>query len=120
MTDYAKAQRLTYLWLDLALEESRLAESGARSKRHRKQALPEFLEDMSRSINQIARVLKPGRHCVMVWGESPSREPHLDRIEQALEASELRIAERIVRSLPNQRGPIASLSNERILVCVHD
>jgi DNA modification methylase len=117
VTDYAKAQRLSFLWLELSLEEIRLSEAGARSKRRRQRALTEFLEDMESSFTQISRVLKPQGYCAIVLGESPAREAHLDEFERIIVACGLRVEERVHRRLPSQRGKIATLKEERILVC---
>ncbi|CAN5449453.1 hypothetical protein BH10ACT3_BH10ACT3_00170 [soil metagenome] len=117
VTDYAKAQRLSFLWFGFPLEATRQSEAGARSKRRRKTALTEFLRDMEDSFVQIARVLKPGAFCAIVLGESPARAAHLDELEEVIGRSGLRVEQRIERRLPSQRGLIATLKEERILVC---
>lgn len=117
VTDYAKAQRLSFLWFEFPLEETRQSEAGARSKRRRLSALKEFLEDMNASFAQVARVLRPNAYCAIVLGESPARTAHLDELETTFESVGLRIEHRISRRLPSQRGLIATLQEERILVC---
>jgi DNA modification methylase len=120
VTDYSKAQRLSYLWFDLPLEESRLIETGARSKRHRRTALPQYLQEIKESFGEIARVLRPGAYCVIVLGESPTRDAHLTEFESIVEGCGIRIVERISRRLPSQRGLIATLQNERLVLCRRD
>ena len=120
VTDYSKAQRLSYLWFDFPLEESRLIETGARSKRHRRTALSQYLQEIKESFTEIARVLRPGAYCAIVLGESPTRDAHLTEFETIVEDCGIHIVERISRRLPNQRGLIATLQNERLVLCRRD
>jgi hypothetical protein len=120
VTDYAKSQRLSYLWFDLPVEHDRQIETGARSKRWRRSARAEFMEEMRQSFAQIARVLKRGGYCAVVAGESPARDTYVAELELLIESCGLRIAERIERRLPNQRGIVATLRHERLLVCCRD
>jgi len=53
-----KAQRLTLEWMSVELKPIRLAEIGARSKRHRKSALDDYLGELDMAFRQIYRVLK--------------------------------------------------------------
>jgi len=120
VTDYAKAQRLSYLWFGFPLEAARLSEAGARSKRRRLTARAEFLQDMEDSFIQIARVLRPGAFCVLVIGESPARDTHLQELEEVVESCGLHIEERIDRRFPTQRGIVATLKSERLVVCCRE
>ena len=69
MIDYAKANRLLYLWMGWSLEERDL-EIGARYKRGRKKFRAEYDESIDECWREIVRVLKNGRYCAVVIGES--------------------------------------------------
>ena len=70
MIDYTLAHRLLYLWMNWDLSEDRNSEIGARFKRKRRNLLDEYLADMEDCWKEIIRVLKPGRACAIVLGES--------------------------------------------------
>jgi DNA modification methylase len=116
-TDYARAQRLSFLWLEEDLETSRFAESGARFKRKRRNALSEFMAEMEQAFREVSRVLKQGGHCAVVIGESPKREPYLDDFCEMLETVDLRVDEQIERQLPRKRTLNPQLHSERIILC---
>jgi hypothetical protein len=70
MIDYAKANRLTYLWMGWPLAEDREKEIGARYRRHRSDAPGEYSFAMRQAVSEIVRVLRPGRYCAIVIGAS--------------------------------------------------
>lgn len=70
MIDYTLAHRLLYLWMNWDLSEDKNAEIGARFKRKRRNLLNEYLSDMEMCWQEMVRVLKPGRACAIVLGES--------------------------------------------------
>lgn len=70
MIDYALAHRLLYLWMNWDLSEDKNSEIGARFKRKRRNLLNEYLADMEECWKEIIRVLKPGRACAVILGES--------------------------------------------------
>lgn len=70
MIDYALAHRLLYLWMNWDLSEDKSAEIGARFKRKRRNLLTEYLYDMECCWREMVRVLKPGRACAVILGES--------------------------------------------------
>lgn len=70
MIDYALAHRLLYLWMNWDLSEDKSAEIGARFKRKRRSLLHEYLSDMEICWQEMIRVLKPGRACAVILGES--------------------------------------------------
>lgn len=115
MTDYIRSQRLTFLWFDWNLYDLKKKESGARYKRHRKSALEQYLDDMTTAFEQIHRVLRPGRSCCVVIGESPSREPYLDDIRDAMSTIGLKIETRIRRRVATQRS-FQQLQHEEIIL----
>lgn len=117
VTDYVRSQRLTFLWLGGEFEQARQAETGARFKRRRKESLVDYLREMSESFREVARVLRPGRHCAIMIGESPRRIRYLDDFERLLSASGLTVEDRILRSLPRQRTMSPQLQTERLVLC---
>jgi hypothetical protein len=70
MIDYARANRLTYLWNGWHLAAEMQGEIGARFKRGRKNVEGEYLVAMARAGAEIARVLKPNAYCAIVLGSS--------------------------------------------------
>ncbi len=70
MIDYARANRLTYLWMNWPLRSDMASEIGARYRRDHKDAVSEYLAAVELAASEIARVLKPFRHCALVIGES--------------------------------------------------
>lgn len=117
VTDYVRSQRLTFLWLDEQFEPARQAESGARFKRRRSGSLADFLEEMSQSFLEIARVLRPRRHCAVMIGESPHRASYVEQFERVLSACGLSVEDRIQRRLPRQRTLSPQLQTERLILC---
>lgn len=67
-TDCARAQRLSYWWLQEPLEDEREVEVGARYKRHRQNALDDYFHDLGACFAQIAASLKPGKRLCLVMG----------------------------------------------------
>lgn len=120
MTDYAKAQRLTCLWLGIEVEPVRRDEIGARSKRHRQTAADQYLAEIADVFAQIGRVLKPGRNAIVVIGESTRRAPILTEVADGLSLVGLTMAQEIHRRLPTQRGKNASLSSEHVWILSRD
>lgn len=70
MIDYAKSHRLTYMWKGWDISSDRGDEIGARFKRSRQSILAEYLDDMSRCLNEMSRVMRPGAYCALIIGES--------------------------------------------------
>ena len=70
VTDYVKAQRLTMEWMSEEIEPLRRCEIGARSKRHRRSALDDYLRELNNVFEQIYRVLNSGATAIIVFGQS--------------------------------------------------
>ena len=115
MTDYIRSQRLTFLWFDWDLYELKRLESGARYKRHRKSALEQYLDDMDAAFEGISRVLRSGKSCGVVIGESPNRAPYLDDLRDIMSDRGLKIETRIRRRVATQRT-FAELEHEEIIL----
>jgi len=116
MTDYIRSQRLTFLWFSWEFDRFRATESGARYKRHRLQSRAEYLADIEKSFMEIGRVLRPGRRCGLVIGESPRREPVLDEFDAILGRSGLYVELKLARSVPKQRTMLPQLHHEEVLI----
>lgn len=120
VTDYAKAQRLTSLWLNFELEAIRRDETGARSKRHRKSSADQYLEEIRESFVEVTRVLRTGAHAVVVIGESTARAPMLANVAAVIDTCGLSRVMTVHRRLPTQRGKNASLANEQVWILQRD
>jgi hypothetical protein len=67
-TDCARAQRLSFWWLQESLEDDREVEVGARYKRHRQNALEDYFQELETCFGHIAATLKPGKRMCLVMG----------------------------------------------------
>lgn len=67
-TDCARAQRLSFWWLQESLEDERETEVGARYKRHRQNALEDYFRELETCFEHIAVTLKPGKRLCLIMG----------------------------------------------------
>lgn len=116
VTDYVKAQRLTMEWLGLDIEPLRLAELGARSKRHRKTSEQEYLIGLRKTFEGVSRCLRRGGRCAVVLGESGARHAVVQRSITTIEASGLKCEVNLNRRVSSQRRQAPSVKGEHILV----
>jgi DNA modification methylase len=116
MTDYVKSQRLSNLWLGVDTDTIKRKEIGARYKRGRINALGQYVTKMGETMAQIARVLKPGRLCCVVLGESPQHEAYLPRFEELCVINGWELWDSISRTISSNRRFIASIKHEKILL----
>lgn len=116
VVDYIKAQRLSFEWFGIEIEKLRRGEIGARSKRHRHTARQDYIDELGAVILELARVLKTGRHVVMVIGESKKRGHVLDDIGAAALSSGLELTDQISRRVSVQRRQMPSLEHEEVLI----
>ncbi len=118
VTDYIKAQRLSFEWEGLDIEPYRLNEIGARSKRHRKQAKEQYLSELEDVFRGLRLTLKDGAACVVVLGESASRaltfELFMERMQKLGFATQLHLS----RTISHRRRQAPSLTREHLLVFV--
>jgi hypothetical protein len=70
MIDYSTAQRLTYMWRGLKMDEERRQEVGARWRRARNSEAADYELAVSTCLAEIERVLKPSAFCAIVIGAS--------------------------------------------------
>lgn len=88
MTDYVKSQRLSYYLFGVPLSgktDDLILEIGARNKRHRKDALELYLEDMEKTNEILSKKVKQGGYVCFVmplFGRNDSKRKHI--IEQVI------------------------------------
>jgi DNA modification methylase len=116
MTDYVSSQRLSNLWLVANGDNLREKEIGARYKRFRKNSLDEYLTGIKDSFSSISRVLKRGKFCCVVIGESPRHKPYLDRFAAVCEELDLTLCDSLSRKVAEKRSLTPSLHHERIFI----
>jgi hypothetical protein len=116
VTDYVKAQRLTFEWLGKEIEPLRLSEIGARSKRHRLAAADEYLDECKQVFDGCRRVLQRGRACVVMFGESTERTPIHSRFVKTVEACGLRLEYSTSRKISARRRLSPRLHIEHLLL----
>ena len=74
MTDYALANRLTYLWMGWDLDTDRSLELGSRRSRNRVDALNRYLEGIDKAADRICCAMRPQAYCAIVIGASRKYE----------------------------------------------
>lgn len=116
VVDYIKSQRLSLEWLDIEIEEHRLKEIGARSKRHRRQANLQFAEELGQSFRAVARVMRPGAACAIVFGVSPKRDFTFERLLGILVDAGLELKSDHGRDVSVQRTFKPSVLRERLYI----
>jgi len=116
VVDYVKAQRLTLEWFGLAIEPLRRQETGARSKRHRRTAFDQYMEELAATVSELHRLLKQGRTLAMIVGESAKREAVKDRLLQVLQAEGFESDLTLQRKIGLRRRQPASLVSELLIV----
>ncbi|CAG0999536.1 hypothetical protein PLCT2_02983 [Planctomycetaceae bacterium] len=102
MIDYARANRILYLWNGWDIEEDQSAEIGARYKRFRKEAQAQYLHEIDACWLELDRVLKPGKYLAIVIGESKKFK---GTVQQALSLLE--------RLMPCVWGPTPRIPTRR-------
>ncbi len=114
--DYIKAQRLTLEWCGIDIEALRQKEIGARSKRHRRVALQEYVIEMAQVLSQARRCLKNDGKCVLVIGQSAARTAVLGSIKAVLSDVGFCLEMDSNRRVSSQRRLAPSIRGEHILV----
>ena len=117
VTDYAKSQRLTFLWDEiLPLETVRAKEIGARSMRFNSNAFKRYIADMSVCLRHMIRVLKRDSYLCLVLGQSSNYQPYIPVLRRFLRKQNVVLAQQIRRSIPKKRSLSPRLFTESILV----
>lgn len=116
VADYVKAQRLTMEWLSHEIEPLRRQEIGARSKRHRKNALESYLIEIKAAFQQVYRVMKGNAIGVVVFGQSPSRPDAQSKFVEDLKSLGFSVEMERHRQIPIGRRQMPSLARETVLL----
>ncbi len=116
VTDYVKAQRLTFEWLNIPIEPLRLTEIGARSKRRRLTAAEEYLQECALVFRECRRVLQNGRACVVIFGESTEREPIHFKFIKTVEACGFQLEYSAPRNISARRRMTPRVNVEHLLL----
>jgi hypothetical protein len=116
VADYTKAQRLSLEWLARPIEPLRLAEIGARSKRHRRGADALYLDDCRKAFFECRRVLRPGRVCAVIFGESTRRVSVFDDFVGEIKSAGFRLHSVTERRISAQRRQNPSVLSESLLL----
>lgn len=117
VTDYAKSQRLTFLWDEMSpFELVRAKEIGARSKRFNPKSYNQYIEDMTICLEHLVRVLKRGRYMCLVLGQSPNHKSYIRAIRGILKKNGLALVQQIRRNIPQKRSLSPRLFTESILI----
>jgi len=84
VVDYVKAQRLSMEWFGQDIEVLRRREIGARSKRHRLDALEEYLAELQDCFTALHRVVRSGGYVAIVFGESRAHFGHREHSDRSI------------------------------------
>jgi DNA methylase len=114
--DYTKAQRLSMEWFDFDISETRMKETGARSKRTRLTAREEYLTEMLAIFAQCHRVLVDGGWLCVVVGESKSRASSIAELCSRVEALGFKEQHRSEREIGNDRPQAPKLKKEDVII----
>lgn len=116
VVDYIKSQRLSMEWFNQPLHMLRNSEIGARSKRSRKDAFNQYMDDMSKFFLDAFNILKPDRYMTIVLGESPNRPPVIPDLTQKIQDIGFNLIKNDVRSISIGRAQTPGILNESILI----
>lgn len=114
--DYIKSQRLSLEWMGVELENLRLREVGARSKRHRRTARTEYMQEMLATLDLLRGRLKPHGVCVFILGESASRPGIISEFCDMFSQANFRLLLDLNRTVSSQRRQAPSIKGEHLLV----
>ncbi len=116
VSDYVKSQRLSMEWFGFEIEPLRRIEIGARSKRHRKAARKEYLTDLRSVFEETYRCLRPNGACVIVIGESKTRDSVISDLKESLKVAGFDLVVDINRRVSSQRRQTPSITGEHVLI----
>ncbi len=118
MTDYVRAQRLSFLWFefDENIDQLKSKEIGARFKRGRKKSKTDYVAEMKGAFLEVFRVIKPGAYMCVVIAESPKHESFLDEFEKTCTGIGFEICEVLTRSISKQRSLTPVIHKEKIYI----
>jgi len=116
VVDYVKAQRLSLEWFEHEIEYYRTQEIGARSKRHRKNAIIEFESELKAAFEASCTALRPGRLCAVIFGASEARSFRESRLIHILETAGLEFVYEVNRDISIQRRQKPSVLSECVYI----
>jgi DNA modification methylase len=114
--DYIKAQRLSMEWFGITIEELRLKEIGARSKRHRGEALKEYVDGLTAVFTATRRCMKTGAYMALVIGESAKRAGVLSELRTMFQNLGFSLKMEINRTVSAQRRLAPSILGEHLFI----
>lgn len=114
VSDYIKSQRLSMEWFGYELEPLRKLEIGARSKRHRTEAVGQYTSELAEVFSAMLPSLKQGAPIVVVIGESEARIAVLqDTIKEIINKG-FTLVHQLERRVSSQRRQAPSVNRELI------
>ena len=116
VTDYIKAQRLSFEWTETPIEPLRINEIGARSKRRRLSAADEYVQECKAVFSECRRVLQKKRACVVIFGESTERELIHSKFIGAVEECGFKLEYRLPRKISDRRRFTPRVQIEHLLI----
>jgi len=116
VSDYAKAQRLSFEWFSQEIEPVRRQEIGARSKRHRRSASRDYLAELSTVFSRTRPKLARGGLCAVLIGESPARAPVVTSFLREMKRLEYRLQLKTTRAISVQRRQNPSVTEETLAI----
>lgn len=117
--DYARYHRLSFYWLEYDISDTRDKETGARSKRGRKNSVEDYFEEVEEIYKECSVKSKEGGIIAVVVGNSQKNKEKIDVIgntEKILKNSGYSKIGSISRNLSNQTTASKSITEESILV----
>jgi DNA modification methylase len=114
--DYIKAQRLSMEWFAINIEDLRLVEIGARSKRHRGKALTEYLDELRTVFTALHRCMKKEAAMAVILGESARRASVLADLRLVLKDAGFTVRLEINRNVSTQRRMAPSITGEYLFI----
>lgn len=114
--DYIKAQRLTMEWFGYDIQELRLKETGARSKRNRINSYSEYVTSLDNVLCETSRVLKKGSSLTLLIGQSRSRENPLPDIVKSATNAGFKLERDFSRDVTSRRRQAPSLKKETLFI----
>ena len=116
VSDYIKSQRLSMEWSGYSIEPLRQIEIGARSKRHRKTALQEYIDDLHSIFVALKDCLHPDGVCALIIGESAKRQAVLEHVRKSLKGTGFDMMLDQNRRVSSQRRQTPSITGEHLFV----
>lgn len=113
--DYIKAQRLSMEWFDVSIEELRLQEIGARSKRHRAEASTQYIEGLRAVFFGTRRCMRRGAYMVVI-GESAKRQGVLSGLRTMFKDLGFVLELELNRTISTQRRLAPRIIGEHLFI----